>query len=305
MTTYTKETALYDTGAISTDIQNAGKRADSYMSFKSGVGLMVADMTTSGMIAPDSADLDTNHVMNTLTTSTGYCIRDGRKNLAEFTYGELPEAGYEGTIIYGSEKGISLVPNKSAGRSGLSVYGSDYDEYGYTCPYVKFGFSDAFSPEPIAVAVSTNSNISLTASNPTPVKIPMSDIDFEQNNNYEYDGDEEDFHDIFSVKNGNTELAGFDTVPIEVSASIYVATSATALVKLYLYKREGGGSWVEVASASSMMTAAGGAIQMIPRVIRYCFVGDEFYIGARVFGSGNTATVYCNNKDTWLQFRFV
>jgi len=76
MATYTKETALYDTGAIAGDIQEAGTTASSYLTDISGGGVYVHSSDTS-------SDPTDNEAQGVLITDQIDIIRDGT-SVAEF-----------------------------------------------------------------------------------------------------------------------------------------------------------------------------------------------------------------------------
>lgn len=79
MTTYSKETALYDTGAISTGIANAEKTATNYLSVDSS-GIMVYD-GSNGTQTPSSPSANTRNVF---IDENSVDVRKGTTTLASF-----------------------------------------------------------------------------------------------------------------------------------------------------------------------------------------------------------------------------
>ncbi len=79
MATYTKETALYDTGAISADIADAGTKATNYLAADSS-GIMVYD-GTNGAQTPSSPSANTQNVF---IDQDSLDIRKGTTVLATF-----------------------------------------------------------------------------------------------------------------------------------------------------------------------------------------------------------------------------
>lgn len=294
MAVYSKETALFDTGAIGNAIDNAENTAKSYISFKSGVGLMVADMTNSGPVEPDSSDLDTNNTPNTLTTTDSYKIRRGRSDLAAFRYGSsTPEhQSTYGTMIESYSGNIALVPKASTGKTAIRVF----DYYGQ--PFVNFNGINNFTPNPRAVARSTNSNISLASG--TITKVPLTNISFDEHNVF---GSNSEYH-LFSISDGNVKYFGFDAVSVEITASVYIQPAANAGCYVHLYYKNGQlGTTTEIASTGSMMITTGGSIQLSPRIVSPVYSNDEFYIAVRVVGT--TGTARPNHIDTQMQIKLI
>ena len=111
MPTYTKETALYDTGAISTGITNAGKTASNFLSADSS-GIMIYD-GESGTQTPSAPSATTNNVF---IDSDSVDVRKGTTVLATFgTETEIRTT--DGTVLahigYATgqaEEGTSVAP---------------------------------------------------------------------------------------------------------------------------------------------------------------------------------------------------
>lgn len=291
MTTYTKETALYDTGAISNDITAAGQTASKFLSADSS-GIMVYD-GSNGAQNPSTVASGTKNVF---IDDDSVEVRNGTTSLAAFTYGEMYGSS-NGTVIKGSDTGVAISANQDSEKFSILIH----DFFGL--PVVTFGSSQTqFNNAPLAKAISTNANLSLSGSNSTPVKLPLSDTDFDAN---DYTPEADSY--LISVASGNIVIDGLEPVNLEISASVYVAPSATALFKMYLYRQDSGeSSWTEIASSSGMMTVVGGAIQMIPTLVDRVYMDTKFYIGVRVFGGSSiTGTLYCKNKDTWVKVKYL
>ena len=127
MTTYSKETALYDTGAISDDIEEAGTKADNYLTDVSGGGVMVhpADDSTSGWKISSALELLKSGVsyiwaglVNTVAT-----VRIGKETGGHSIIDE------NGMRVYGGSNGLTEIANLG--------YGLGKDEQGGTsdAPY--------------------------------------------------------------------------------------------------------------------------------------------------------------------------
>lgn len=117
MTTYTKETALYDTGAIAGDIQEAGETASKFLSVDD-TGIMVYD-GSDGIQPPSNPGTNTNNVF---IDDNSLDIRKGTTVLASFG---------ETTNIGDKEKSYILLTDTS-----ISGYSNDI-------PYFNFNLEGA------------------------------------------------------------------------------------------------------------------------------------------------------------------
>ena len=154
MTTYSKETALYDTGAIGDDIEEAGTKADNYLTDVSGGGVMVhpSDDSTSGWKISSALELLKSGVsyiwaglVNSIATvrigkETGghsvidengmrvYGSSDGSVQLANIGYGEGAAQSGTATAPYyslGVRKANSAIGNYSVAE-GVNTTASNY-----------------------------------------------------------------------------------------------------------------------------------------------------------------------------------
>lgn len=143
MTTYTKETALYDTGKIGDDIDDAATQATNYLTDVSGGGVMVhpSDDSTSGwkissaleMLKSGVAYIWAGLVNNIATVRVGketgghsvidengmrvYGNTDGSKQLANIGYGLGTDSG----------GGTDDAPYYTFGTRSYAVEGQEYD----------------------------------------------------------------------------------------------------------------------------------------------------------------------------------
>ena len=106
MAKYTKETALYSQDAIADDIEDAGKKADNYLSVD-GSGIMVYD-GSSGAQQPSTVS---NGVDNVFIGPTEVDVRTGTTNLASFS-------GTNGVTL-GKTNAQHIVVNPSDGLTFL------------------------------------------------------------------------------------------------------------------------------------------------------------------------------------------
>ena len=116
MATYTKETALFDTGAISGDIQDASETASKYISTDS-TGIMIYD-GESGQQTPSNPNSTTNNVF---IDENSLDIRKGTDVLASF--GETVKIGPEGSSQI-TISGASFEGATDQGVSSFSINGN-------------------------------------------------------------------------------------------------------------------------------------------------------------------------------------
>lgn len=127
MTTYTKETALYDTGAIAGDIQEAGTKADNYLTDVSGGGVMVhpSDDSTSGWKISSTLEL--------LKSGVSYIWAGLVNNIATVRIGK--EAGGHSVIdehgmrVYGDTDGSKQLANIGYGEGANATGGTSVAPY--------------------------------------------------------------------------------------------------------------------------------------------------------------------------------
>ena len=224
---------------------------------------------------------------NLLANTNGVAIRKGTDELATFSYDVVRGNNEQGTKVSSASGRLALVPNATSGIPSILAY----DVNGR--PITMFGYERCFSPEPRAVFTSTNTNISLSSS--TVVKVPLTTVSIGRNNTYGSTGSSQ----FMSVSSGSAKVAYFDGFGVEITASVYVIPSANALVNIFLYH-----GTTEVAAGAAWLPATyGGAVQLTPRIIAPVYANDTFYIAVRTVGT--TGTVYCSNKDTQLQIKYI
>lgn len=108
MATYTKETALYDTGAIATDILNAGKTADRYITAVDQSGIKVHAQNNPNI---NYSKIDANglEVFKGTTTANSTSIAKfgdtARVGKANYGHVEIDDAGM---VVKGNQDGSAL-----------------------------------------------------------------------------------------------------------------------------------------------------------------------------------------------------
>lgn len=116
MATYTKETALYDTGAIAGDIQEAGTTASSYLTDISGGGVYVHSADTP-------SDPTSSTAQGVQITDEVNIIRDGE---SVATFGENARIGSNSSAsLYLSDSGIQANSTEGATYFMVNSAGAD------------------------------------------------------------------------------------------------------------------------------------------------------------------------------------
>lgn len=119
MTTYSKETALYDTGAIANDIDDAGTKADNYLTDVTGGGVMVhpSDDSTTGWKISSALELLKSGVsyiwaglVNNIAT-----VRIGKENGGHSVIDE------NGMRVYGDSNGNTQLANIGYGEGSAQT----------------------------------------------------------------------------------------------------------------------------------------------------------------------------------------
>lgn len=122
-----KEASVFDNDQMADDITDASTKAKSYMSFKSGYGLMIADLTGEE-VAPDEVETGTR---NLLISPTEVMIRNGQINIARF-----------GSSIYLDEEGGGVHIGKIAeGYYNTKIIAEGMQVYKYETQIANFGSS--------------------------------------------------------------------------------------------------------------------------------------------------------------------
>lgn len=285
MTVYSKETALFDTGALGSAIDEAGETASKFLSVDSS-GIMVYD-GSNGAQTPSTA---TSGTKNVFIDDDSMEVRDGTNPLASFSYGLL-DRYTQGTIITGNPNAHGIGLKRSPDEDYPSLY--IYDLVGTS--FISFGGINSFSPEPSMVASSTSSNITIHGGDAM-TTVPFDDIEWENQNRF---GENDR---LMSLSSGSVLINGFDGVAMEIAASVYVIPSQALPIKIYLFHNN-----TEIASGYSYVSTSGGTVEIAPRVVPLVYANDTFTLKVRLLASSSssTATVRCADKDTRIHTKMI
>lgn len=293
MTTYSKETALYDTGAIATDIGDAGTKATNFLAVDSS-GIMVYD-GSNGAQTPSTA---TSGTKNVFIDSDSVDLRNGTTTLASFAYGNMDAGGtYTGTQINSANSNIGIFPGGvSAGHFSLLAY--RFGDLGL----VNFGGINQFAPEPTVRARSTNADISFSGG--TMTNLPLNNFDYAAQTTTT---DTTSTDCIFAIDNGAVKLNRFDGVTAEVTASAYIRAvggAASGFIHLFLYD-SASGTTTEIAASGVYIpsTSYGLAVQLSPRIVSPLYMGDKLILKVRTIG--NNGKVECSHNDTFMTVKLI
>ena len=151
MTTYSKETALYDTGAIKTDVDEAATKATNYLSADSS-GIMVYD-GSNGIQAPSTVSSGTNNVF---IDPDSLDIRDGTDVLA--TFGTEVAIGKEDSAQLRISEGLI----EGTGEDGLPYF--SVDNRGATDTTTSYTYLKNYGPYSVTRSSSRTVSIATTMS---------------------------------------------------------------------------------------------------------------------------------------------
>ena len=259
MTTYTKETALYDTGAIGDDIADAGTKASKFLS-ADGTGIMVYD-GSAGQQYPSTVSSGTNNVF---ISDSAMSIRNGANVLSKFSSDEIVVGSSSNSTLSLDDDSITAYGENRKTFFNVAGDGAQINTW-YNIDKVKvtqvselvdgveFIHSDSEFVDSIKIHVTTDVHVTTPGGSKILVAFPSSEFNYgtSSTDTHSHNSDGVNFNILITYTSPSTFEINFDSVSYVDSVDISISKLKNANAPIYDFGQDNG-----VTGAFSMVVGA-------------------------------------------------